>query len=354
MSNLNGSLQYLQFNQINLADPFFDSLKADYAEFSNWFHRKSNDYAYVLFDEFGAIQGFLYLKEEEGPILDVEPNLPEGSYLKIGTLKINAHGTKLGERFIKKAIDFAVYKKLFCIYVTVFSQHEGLIQLLQRYGFIHVANKVTNNGAELCLAKYPYYAQSNEVEKNYPVLSCGRSQYLLSIYPEFHTRLFPDSILNNESMEIVQDVSHTNSIEKIYICKMRHVENLMPGDAIVIYRTKDENGPAWYRAVATSLCMVTEVKMKSEFSSLESFLEYCRGRTVFSIKELSQYYMEWNKMVVIRMTYNAALQNRIIRKRLVEEVGIDENAYPGFLKLTKQQFKEIAKLGNVDDSLIFN
>ena len=30
------------FRDINLADPFFDSLKQDYKEFTDWFNKKAN------------------------------------------------------------------------------------------------------------------------------------------------------------------------------------------------------------------------------------------------------------------------------------------------------------------------
>ena len=43
------NLIYSKFSEIDLNDPFFDSLKDDYKEFSDWFKRKANDYAYVLY-----------------------------------------------------------------------------------------------------------------------------------------------------------------------------------------------------------------------------------------------------------------------------------------------------------------
>jgi hypothetical protein len=92
------NLTLQNFRTINLADPFFDSLKADYAEFSDWFVRKAaaNDTAYVFQDDAGTIDCFLYLKIEDGVVTDTVPPLPPARRVKVGTLKINAHGTKLG------------------------------------------------------------------------------------------------------------------------------------------------------------------------------------------------------------------------------------------------------------------
>ena len=54
------------------------------------------------------------------------------------------------------------------------------------------------------------------------------------------------------------------------------------------------------------------------------------------------------------MTYNAALTKRVIRKDLIEKVGISQNAYAGFIELTDNQFEKILKLGGVDEYIIIN
>ncbi|MCI5168693.1 MAG: GNAT family N-acetyltransferase [Candidatus Electrothrix sp. GM3_4] len=275
--NIEANLQLKRFSDVNLNDSFFDSLREGYQEFSQWFEKKAEETAYVMQDEQGNIQGFVYLKEENERIEDVEPPLPHDRYLKIGTFKINAHGTKLGERFVKKAFDYSIANGIKKIYVTVFSEHKPLINLFLRYGFKKVAKKISSNGTEDVLLKKIGDA-IGDVNLDYPILSLKNKQYLLAIYPDFHTRLFPDSILNNEHASIIDDVSYTNSIEKIYICKMARVQSLMPGDALVVYRTQDRP-PAWYRSVATSLCMVEEVKDKSSFDSLTDFLNYTLVRT---------------------------------------------------------------------------
>ena len=101
---------------------------------------------------------------------------------------------------------------------------------------------------------------SNDQLKDYPLISLkDKRKFLLSIYPKYHTKLFPDSILNNEESykyNLVKDVSYTNSIHKIYICFMPDVASLRKGDLIAIYRTNDYQGPARYRSVVTSICEV--------------------------------------------------------------------------------------------------
>ncbi|MSS28591.1 hypothetical protein FYJ44_11240 [Desulfovibrio sp. PG-178-WT-4] len=99
-----GVMQVKKFSEIDITDSFFDTLKSSYAEFSDWFARKANEVAYTVYDGTGHLQGFLYIKGENGPIRDVTPPINASRVLKVGTFKINAHRTKLGERFVKKNI----------------------------------------------------------------------------------------------------------------------------------------------------------------------------------------------------------------------------------------------------------
>ena len=346
---------YTKLANLNLNDPFFDSLKADYKEFPEWFDKKSKagEYGFVTVEK-GLIQGFLYLKIEDEQVNDVTPTLPKCKRIKVGTFKINPHGTRLGERYLKKIFDYAIINEAKEIYVTIFPKHQALKQLFEKYGFEIVGKKNTNNGSEEVFVK-SMINNIGDVISDYPiVLSKGVSKYLLSIYPEYHSRLFPDSLLNNENYDIIKDVSHTNSIHKIYICYM-DVSALKAGDLIVIYRTSDGNGPAYYRSVATSVCVVEALKQKSDFANLADYLSYCKDYSVFDEKELTDFYNQKRKhFFVIKMTYNVAFAKRVNRKVLLEQAGLDPNAYWGFMQLSDKQFEDILKLGQVSESIIIN
>ena len=126
-------LRIEQFKDIDLADPFFDSLKGDYPPFAEWFATKADKTAFTFRGATGALDGFLFLKREDGEVTDVTPPLPAARRLKIGTFKVNPHGTRLGERFMKRAFDTAADGKADALYVTVFEKHEALVQLFIRY-----------------------------------------------------------------------------------------------------------------------------------------------------------------------------------------------------------------------------
>jgi hypothetical protein len=342
------------FAEINIDDPFFDSLKEDYPGFENWFDKKAREEckAYVQYKS-NNLQAFLYLKDESGEELtDVIPHRRACNRLKVGTFKIDAHNTKLGERFVKKIMDAAIYIKAEEIYLTIFAKHNELISILRRYGFKEEGKK----GEELLLVKN-MKTLADDILKDYPMITTNnRRKFLLSIYPKYHTRLFPDSILKNEEnyrYELIKDISSTNSIHKIYICKIMQTFSLHYGDLIAIYRTKDEKGAARYRSVITSICQIEEVKRKRDFKTLESFIYYTKYYSVLGVKELEEIYNNNLDYVILKMTYNIAFTKRVTNGYLVDELKMNPD-YWGFFKLTDEQFEAIIKKGEVDEGFIIN
>ncbi|WP_444943430.1 hypothetical protein ACJJIK_17095 [Microbulbifer sp. ZKSA006] len=349
------NLQYALFSDININDSFFDSLKEDYSEFSGWFTRKAlaGEKAYVLYRE-NTIDGFMYLKTEEEIVDDVDPPLPYGTHLKIGTFKFNSQGTRRGERFIKKIFDHAIEENVSDIYVTIFSKHEYLMHLFMKYGFSIHGSKETPNGTEHVLTRKMGSITGNTLH-DYPYINTiDNRKHLLAIKPEYHTRMLPDSILNNETHNIIKDVSHTNSIHKIYICAMDGVTLYKKGDLIVIYRTSDGLGPAKFRSVATSIGILEEYKNIQEFSSESEFLSYCSPYSVFSNEELISIFRQQQFHHILRFTYNAAMSKRVTRGTLIEDAGLNPNSYWGSMELSDEQFGKITKLGEVNESIIVN
>ena len=86
------SMEIKRFNEIDLNDCFFDSLKEDYPGFDTWYNKKATakETAFIQKDSSGNLQGFLYMKNEDEALLDITPNMPEAKRLKVGTFKIDA------------------------------------------------------------------------------------------------------------------------------------------------------------------------------------------------------------------------------------------------------------------------
>lgn len=341
------------FKIADLTDTFFISLKKDYVGFEDWYAKKAEQkaMAYVLRAEDNTIQAFLYLKIEDDEILDIEPHLPAKHRLKIGTFKVNGHSTRVGERFFKKIFDYAMVNHVQEVYVTIFDKEmqRPLIEKLQNFGFKQVARK----GEELVLLK-DLSSFIGEPNMDYPKMStCGCNKYVLGIKPMYHSLLFPDSSVLSERYDLMQDVSVTNSIHKVYISFIEGTASLKKGDLLAIYRTTDISGRAWFRSVVTSICVVEETKIKADFVDEIDFCNYVKGYSVFSQTDLHKWYNQ-RDFVVIKMTYNLALTKRVTRASLVENIGVNSNVYWGFFPLTDNQFGNLLKRGEADETYFIN
>lgn len=66
------NITHKTFAEMDLQDPFFESLRADYPGFNEWFKKKSNQDAFVQYVE-EKLVGFLYLKVEKSCVEDIVP-----------------------------------------------------------------------------------------------------------------------------------------------------------------------------------------------------------------------------------------------------------------------------------------
>ena len=345
------------FGNININDVFFDSFKEDYQDFGDWFNKKADEVAYVCQSETGNILAFLYIKKEEPSenYSDIKPILKPKNRLKIGTFKVVSNGFKLGERFLKIIFDNALSYDVDEIYVTLFherEEHDRLIWLLEDWGFKYHGIKTTPTGNEEVYIK-DYRANPNvsNPKLTYPFISKNRRYFITPIWPDYHTELLPDSILNNESPnDFIENEPHRNAIQKVYISRSIY-RDLEPGDIIVFYRTG-----GYYKGVLSTIgiveSVITNIKHEDEFVRL------CRKRSVFDDKELINW---WNykprmRPFVVNFLCLYSLPKRPNLKTLLDN-GIvrDINSVPrGFEELSKQQFDTILKVSEANESFIVN
>lgn len=269
--------------------------------------------------------------------------------MKVGTFKVEAHGTILGNRLMALLLHKFIEQKYDACYVTMYDSLGYLQRLFEKYGFRKFGKRVDTG--EVVLIRDKTVLGSNSL--NYPRFNLSGSKYLIGIYPKFHTRLFPDSRLKTESKFQTEDVSETNSIEKTYLTNMSQAAELKIGDKLVIYRTA-ETQPAEWSAVATSICTVTECKDISRFSSLDEFVSFVTKQSIFSDEELRTLWVNRRYPTIIKFQYNVAFPHRIVRHDLIEKCGIDRNEYAGFMSLSEETFKKVLAEGQVDESYVID
>lgn len=347
------NVQKLKFGRINLSDPFFDSLREDYLEFDKWFIKKYDDEAYITINSNNSmLLSFLYLKVEnkDENYSNIIPILPPKKRLKIGTFKVINNGFRLGERFLKIIFDNGLKNHVEEIYVTIFEKRDEqkrLITLLEQWGFVFWGMK----GEErIYVRDFKPMIDITHLKHTYPFISTSQDAYIVPIYPDYHTELFPDSILNTESpAEFVEDFPHRNCIGKVYVSRALEPHPKI-GDILVFYRTG-----GYYKSVVTTIGIVQELCY--DFKDETDFILYCRKSSVYpedKLREMWRY--SPNKPFAIRFLYTYSFPHRINMKELIDlKILSGVNDAPrGFKSISKEQFKLIIKATKSDDSFIIN
>lgn len=346
----NDVIHFVKFSDLDVYDPFFSSLIVDYDGFEKWFEKKSlqGEKAYILKED--KLHGFLYLKEEVEADYTITPRFEKKRRLKIGTFKIDAHGTVLGERFIGLILKRMIEDRYTECYVTIFDKQRPLIALFEKYGFTLWGKK--ENGEFVYTKTLTMF---NDIFKDFPRIQTeNKNKFLLAIYPKYHTKLFPNSKLQTEKYHKIEDLSFTNTIEKVYLAGMNGMEKIKSGDLIVIYRTTEDRKNAEWSSVVTSVCTVIETNNIQKFEKIEDFIKYCGKGTIFSRGELEYLWVLKKYPHIIKMLYNISLPKRIVRHDLIQNEVLGRNEYAGFVPLTDIHFKKIIELGEVNESFIIN
>ncbi len=344
------------FGQVDLKSGFFDTFRQDYGgeAFDRWFNKKSDEPAYVCY-EGKDLAAFLYLKPE-GPgenYGDIEPKFEPRRRLKIGTFKVELNGYKLGERFLKIVFDNAIRQAVDEIYVTIFPktlEQERLIKILEDFGFKKHGTKVNAYGTEAVYVRdmTPKFDLSDP-KLTFPYVSRSSRAFIVPIYPEYHTSLLPDSILNTESpADFGDQESHRNAIRKVYVGRSIF-KDLHRGDTIVFYRTG-----GYYAGVVTTLGIIDGVYQN--IGDEARFISLCRKRSVFSDHELREHwnYKPRSRPFIVGFLYAYSFPKRPNMKELIDNGIIrDVSAAPrGFEPLTGNQFSKILELSKTDMRII--
>ena len=348
------NVQKIQFGKIDLTDSFFQSLKDDYKEFEKWFLKKYDDEAYITINSNnGRLLSFLYLKVEgkDENYSDISPVFQPKKRLKIGTFKVISNGFRLGERFLKIIFDNALKNKVEEIYVTIFDKREEqkrLISLTEKWGFSYWGKKGEEN---VYVREFTPKFKLENVNNTYPYISKNNDIFIVPIYPEYHTELLPDSILNTESPEdFIEDSPHRNGISKVYVSRA-YDPHPKKGDILIFYRTG-----GYYESVITTIGLVSNIKER--FLDEDDFVKYCLKGSVFPEKELRKMwnYNSYRRPFVVNFLYIYSFPKRINMRRLIDlKIFKGVNDAPrGFKKITKEQFETILKETNSEGSFIID
>jgi len=182
----------------------------------------------------------------------------------------------------------------------------------------------------------------------FPFISRASRAFLVPIYPEYHTELFPDSILRTESPDdFVEQQPHRNAIRKVYVSRSLF-RALRSGDVITFYRTG-----GLHRGVVTTLGIVEDVHL--DIADEESFIRQCRQRSVFSDAELRAHWRyRRDHPFVVDFLYAYSFPRRPNMEALIQNGVIrDVNSAPrGFEQITRAKFETIVRLSKTDPRVV--
>ncbi len=361
---MTGKFQHKNFSEININDPFFDSLKTDYpgsetsTSFVNWFQNKSlkNEQALIFEDENG-IGAFIKIKpseEEEIQLLDGSV-LPKIKRVKISTIKIDnrfAH-QRIGEGAI--GLTLWHWKKIANqqIYLTVFEKQYELINLLIRFGFKNIGK---NLNGENVFIKDKTDIDFSSPYKSFPFINSNfQNAGCIAIEDEYHDTMFAYSELA-KTLQPKVDSSVANGLTKVYIGSP-YTLSFKEGDPVLIYRKYTGNkGRASYKSCLTSYCMVSKivkVKYKSKaLISIDEYLEHIANKSVFSKEDLTLKYNTLKDLTLIELVYMGYFgAGNNINWSWLKNNGLWQACHPFSFKYSRKDFIKILERGKIN---VFN
>lgn len=356
-----GKFEWEPFAEINVDDPFFDSLKADYPEFSKvWFPKcvRENRSALVFYDAEG-LGAFVALKKENEPIPLRDRMIPAAPRLKVSTLLLaeRFRGQRLGEGALGLILWNWQHSKLDEVYLTVFPQHTDLICQVERFGFQQVG---FNLRGELVYMRSRKSIDFSNPYKSFPFISLNitKGGYLI-VNDEYHDTLFPYSELQNTTQETLQ-IDAANGVSKVYIGQM-WAPHYRIGEPVFIYRRYTGSaGKASYKSCLTSYCVVTDVISVKENRrakmSFQQFLDAVGNKTVFDHTELQRRYDNDRSISIIKMLYCGYFgAGHNINMVWLSQNGLwaEENQYPTNVQLSPQQCQQIWSAAHTDLDDVF-
>lgn len=285
-----------------LQSPFFDSIRADYPEFDDWFRRKAMEgrRAWIYRDTPGqnAAAICIYAIQTNVPITD-DGQVLQGDSLKLCTFKVGdaVRGRKVGELFLRAAFAYATQHKCSSIFLHANEvQQQHLKSLIEDFGF-GFAGSYKNDGVyvkshpiqapaiqleafEYAKRFYPHYLSGEEVQK-----------YLVPIQPQFHDILFPDYQRPGNALPHPHPRRHVgNAIKLAYLC---HTPNKRPkpGDVVLFYRSRD------LKAVTT----LGIVERYVASTSADEIARIVSRRTVYSVQQIEQLAQSETKVMLFRL-----------------------------------------------------
>ena len=346
-------------HNLDLSDPFFDSLKQEYPrvgnspEFTEWFQRKvrkDHGKCFVSYQSHGRIGALLIKKIENEAIEGSRPYQPKKRRLKISLLKVTDIRHKIGELLLKLSFDSAIQNDIDEIYLTHFSKPDDrLVSLIEEYGFVKTA--VNERGEDIFIKKLipddPKLIERNPLQIYrifYPTFYDGLAvkKWIIPIRPEFHERLFTDVIRRQTTLEEQAGgfIVEGNAIKKAYLCRAP-TKQLSEGDVVLFYRSVDQSA-------ITSVGVIE--KVRTGINDTDEILRMVGKRTVYSPDEIEKF----EKPLVVILFRHICHLKHPIELQLLQKLKLLKTAPMTINKIPDDTYKIIKDIGGINGRFTVN
>lgn len=288
-----------------LGDTFFDSLRASYDDFDEWFRNKAREgrKAWLTRERAGGLGAICIFAHQDRETITVDGRMLLGPSLKLSTFKVGpaVRGHKIGELFLKAAFRYATANRLQEIFIHGdIEQHHFLFQLLEEFGFKQIGIHPGTDGRDaVYLKEHPVAAPQINLEpfeylrQFFPHFRHdeGVGRFIVPIRPNYHQVLFPDCpTAEGRQLELFQGNQAGNAIKLAYLCHAQ-TKIMNPGDVVLFYRSGDQ------RAI-TSLGVVESYETLENSDAIASKV---KRRTVYSLEEISVMVNQLTRVMLFRL-----------------------------------------------------
>lgn len=345
-------LKWFRFDEIDLYDSFFDSLKNDYSEFSEWFLRKAKAGEKALMGkDANGITVFLYLKQENEDIVLLDRVIPAEPRLKIGTFKLSERmkGNRQGEGTLGIALWHWQSMNLNEVYVTVFPKHEILIMILERFGFSMVGY---NERGECVYLKDRRKMNSSDPYKAFPFIKKGFGKaFVLPINDDYHDKLFPYSKMARNTLD-VEEIAAGNGVSKVYIGFPSGKLSYEEGKPIFVFRKHTGNLQKTFTSCITSFCTIRKVSWVKiggvKKISYDDFRVLIGNKAVFSDSDFYDMYQNKQNIVIVELVYNGYFGSGFnVTHHWLQERGLFDG-HPYSIEYSEKEFAVIMEEASVN------
>lgn len=329
----------LHLSDIPLSQPFFDSLKADYDGFEDWYARKSRE---------GITAWCVGPPDDLHGIAIYDPaNMGFNGEMKVCTFKIaeDQRGEKLGELLTKQVLNTACRLNKNRIYVETGLEKNDVISWFEGYGFARKEVVDKPDGTQQLVMERKVKPAPQNIQEMTPVdlmksfypycaLPPRVRAFIVPIQPRYAEMLFSDS-LPQSRLPMAGSISD-RAIKKVYVSNSG-IKKIEQGDVLFFYvSNSDKIVPT--QAIVTMGVVDDILRTTSE----EALLGFVGKRSVYAEKELEVFLRSDREALAVKFWHIDRIGSPI---DLSQIQGI--SAPQTFATIGQESYNEIARQANL-------